>query len=283
MKYGIAMFPTDYAIPIDELARELEARSFESVWLPEHTHIPASRKSPWPGGPNLPREYWHTLDPFVALAAAAVVTKTLKLGTGICLVIERDPILLAKEVASLDHLSQGRVLFGIGGGWNAEEMEHHGTPFGERWKILRERIGALKAIWTQDEAEFHGKYVNFEKLWSYPKPVQKPYPPILMGGAGPHARQRAVDFDGHWIPIGGRAYSEPIAESMADFRARAEKAGRDPATLTVTIFGVAPDEARVATLRDAGVTRAVFFVPSATRDVVLPLLDQYASLAKKVG
>ena len=283
MKYGIAMFPTDYAIPIDELARELEARSFESVWLPEHTHIPASRKSPWPGGPNLPREYWHTLDPFVALAAAAVVTKTLKLGTGICLVIERDPILLAKEVASLDHLSQGRVLFGIGGGWNAEEMEHHGTPFGERWKILRERIGALKAIWTQDEAEFHGKYVNFEKLWSYPKPVQKPYPPILMGGAGPHARQRAVDFDGHWIPIGGRAYSEPIAESMADFRARAEKAGRDPATLTVTIFGVAPDEARLATLRDAGVTRAVFFVPSATRDVVLPLLDQYASLAKKVG
>jgi probable F420-dependent oxidoreductase len=283
MKYGIAMFPTDYAIPIDELARELEARSFESVWLPEHTHIPASRKSPWPGGPNLPREYWHTLDPFVALAAAAVVTKTLKLGTGICLVIERDPILLAKEVASLDHLSQGRVLFGIGGGWNAEEMEHHGTPFGERWKILRERIGALKAIWTQDEAEFHGKYVNFEKLWSYPKPVQKPYPPILMGGAGPHARQRAVDFDGHWIPIGGRAYSEPIAESMADFRARAEKAGRDSATLTVTIFGVVPDEARVATLRDAGVTRAVFFVPSATRDVVLPLLDQYAGLAKKVG
>jgi len=283
MKYGIAMFPTDYAIPIDELARELEARAFESVWLPEHTHIPASRKSPWPGGPNLPREYWHTLDPFVALGAAAVVTKTLKLGTGICLVIERDPILLAKEVASLDHLSQGRVLFGIGGGWNAEEMEHHGTPFAERWKILRERIGALKAIWTQDEAEFHGKYVNFEKLWSYPKPVQKPYPPILMGGAGPHARQRAVDFDGHWIPIGGRAYSEPIAESFADLRARAEKAGRDPATLTVTIFGVAPDEPRVAALRDAGVTRAVFFVPSATRDVVLPLLDQYAGLAKKVG
>jgi len=283
MKYGIAMFPTDYAIPIDELARELEARAFESVWLPEHTHIPASRKSPWPGGPNLPREYWHTLDPFVALGAAAVVTKTLKLGTGICLVIERDPILLAKEVASLDHLSQGRVLFGIGGGWNAEEMEHHGTPFAERWKILRERIGALKAIWTQDESEFHGKYVNFEKLWSYPKPVQKPYPPILMGGAGPHARQRAVDFDGHWIPIGGRAYSEPIAESLADFRARAEKAGRDPATLTVTIFGVAPDEPRVAALRDAGVTRAVFFVPSATRDVVLPLLDQYAGLAKKVS
>jgi probable F420-dependent oxidoreductase len=283
MKYGIAMFPADYAIQADELARELEGRGFESIWLPEHTHIPASRKSPWPGGPKLPREYWHSLDPFVALGAAAAVTKTLKLGTGICLVIERDTITLAKEVASLDHLSRGRVLFGIGGGWNAEEMEHHGTPFGERWKILRERIGAMKAIWTKDEAEFHGKYVNFDPMWSYPKPVQKPYPPILMGGAGPHARQRAVDFDGHWIPIGGRAYSEPIAESMADFRSRAEKAGRDPATLTVTLFGVTPDEAKLAALRDAGVTRAVFFVPPAPGHVVLPLLDQYAALAKKVG
>ena len=277
------MFPTDYAIQADELARELEGRGFESMWLPEHTHIPASRKSPWPGGPNLPREYWHSLDPFVALGAAAAVTKTLKLGTGICLVIERDTITLAKEVASLDHISRGRVLFGIGGGWNAEEMEHHGTPFGERWKILRERIAALKAIWTQEEAEFHGKYVNFDPMWSFPKPVQKPYPPILMGGAGPHARQRAVDFGGHWIPIGGRAYSEPIAESMADFRARAEKAGRDPATVTVTIFGVAPDEARLVALRDARVARAVFFVPSATGHLVLPLLDQYAALAKKVG
>ena len=283
MKYGIAMFPADYAIQADELARELERRGFEPIWLPEHTHIPASRKSPWPGGPNLPREYWHSLDPFVALGAAAAVTKTLKLGTGICLVIERDTITLAKEVASLDHISRGRVLFGIGGGWNAEEMEHHGTPFGERWKILRERIGAMKTIWTKAEAEFHGKYVNFDPMWSYPKPVQKPYPPILMGGAGPHARQRAVDFDGHWIPIGGRAYSEPIAESMADFRSRAEKAGRDPATLTVTLFGVAPDEAKLAALRDAGVTRAVFFVPPAPGHVVLPLLDQYAVLAKKVG
>ena len=283
MKYGIAMFPTDYAIQADELAREMEARGFESLWLPEHTHIPASRRSPWPGGGDLPREYWHTLDPFVALGAAAAVTKTLMLGTGICLVIERDPITLAKEVASLDHISRGRVLFGIGGGWNAEEMEHHGTPFAERWKILRERIAAMKAIWTQDEAEFHGKYVNFDKLWSYPKPVQKPHPPILMGGAGPHARQRAADFDGHWMPIGGRAYSEPVAESMADFRARAEKAGRDPAGVTVSIFGVPPDAEKLAGLRDAGVARVVFFAPSAIADTVLPLLDGYAAIAKKVG
>jgi len=280
MKYGVAMFPTDYAIQADALARELEARGFESLWLPEHTHIPTSRKSPWPGGADLPRDYWHTLDPFVALGAAAAVTTTLMLGTGICLVIERDPIILAKEVASLDFISGGRVLFGIGGGWNAEEMEDHGTPFGERWKILRERISAMKAIWTQEEAEYHGKYVNFDKLWSFPKPVQKPYPPILMGGSGPHARQRAAEFDGHWMPIIGR---DPLDEAIADLRQRAEKAGRDPAAVSVSLFGVRPDEGKLAAWRDLGVARVVFFVPSALAGTVLPLLDQYAAVAKKVG
>ena len=280
MKYGVAMFPTDYAIRADALARELEARGFESLWLPEHTHIPTSRKSPWPGGADLPRDYWHTLDPFVALGAAAAVTKTLMLGTGICLVIERDPIILAKEVASLDFISGGRVLFGIGGGWNAEEIEDHGTPFGERWKILRERISAMKAIWTQEEAQYHGKYVNFDKLWSYPKPVQKPYPPILMGGSGPHARQRAAEFDGHWMPIIGR---DPLDEAIADLRQRAEKAGRDPAAVSVSLFGVRPDEDKLAAWRDMGVARVVFFVPSALAGTVLPLLDQYAAVAKKVG
>ncbi|HWM76259.1 MAG TPA: LLM class F420-dependent oxidoreductase [Methylomirabilota bacterium] len=280
MKYGVAMFPTDYAIQADALARELEARGFESLWLPEHTHIPTSRKSPWPGGADLPRDYWHTLDPFVALGAAAAVTKTLMLGTGICLVIERDPIILAKEVASLDFISGGRVLLGIGGGWNAEEMEDHGTPFGERWKILRERISAMKAIWTQEEAEYHGKYVNFDKLWSFPKPVQKPYPPILMGGSGPHARQRAAEFDGHWMPIIGR---DPLDEAMADLRQRAEKAGRDPAAVSVSLFGVRPDEGKLAAWRDMGVARVVFFVPSALAGTLLPLLDQYAAVARKVG
>ena len=280
MKYGVAMFPTDYAIQTDALARELEARGFESLWLPEHTHIPTSRKSPWPGGADLPRDYWDTLDPFVALGAAAAVTKTLMLGTGICLVIERDPIILAKEVASLDFISGGRVLFGIGGGWNAEEMEDHGTPFGERWKILRERISAMKAIWTQEEAEYHGKYVNFDKLWSFPKPVQKPYPPILMGGSGPHARQRAAEFDGHWMPIIGR---DPLDEAIADLRQRAEKAGRDPAAVSVSLFGVRPDEGKLAAWRDLGVARVVFFVPCALAGTVLPLLDQYAAVAKKVG
>jgi probable F420-dependent oxidoreductase len=280
MKYGVYQFSTDYAMRADDLARAVEERGFESLFVPEHTHIPASRKSPWPGGPNLPREYWHTLDPFVSLAAAAAVTSRLKLGTGICLVIERDPITLAKEVASLDHLSRGRVLFGIGGGWNAEEMGHHGTDFGARWKILRERIAAMKEIWTKDEAEYHGKYVSFDKIWSYPKPVQKPYPPILMGGSGPHARQRAVDFDGHWMPVVSR---DPIEEGVADLKRRAEKAGRDPATVTMTLFGARPDEAKLAAWRDQGVTRVLFGVPSAERDRVLPLLDQCAALAAKVG
>ena len=282
MRYGAFIFATDYAIRPDDLGRALEERGFESLWVPEHTHIPASRRSAWPGGGDLPREYWHTLDPFVALGAAAAVTSRLMLGTGICLVIERDPIALAKEVATLDWISRGRVLFGIGGGWNAEEMEHHGTDFGSRWKLLRERIAAMKEIWTKDEAEYHGKFVNFDRMWAFPKPVQKPHPPILMGGAGPHARQRAVDFDGHWLPIGGRA-AEPLQESLADLRARAEKAGRDPATVTVSMFGVPADEGRLADLRDAGVHRAIFGLPPAGRDKVLPLLDRYADLARKVG
>lgn len=280
MKYGALIFATDYAIRTDDLARALEERGFESLWLPEHTHIPASRRSPWPGGPDLPKEYWHTLDPFVALSTAAAVTTTLKLGTGICLVIERDPITLAKEVASLDWVSRGRVLFGIGGGWNAEEMENHGSDFASRWKLLRERIAAMKAIWTQDEAEYHGTFVNFDRIWSFPKPVQKPYPPIVMGGSGPHARQRAADFDGHWMPIVGR---DDIKEGIADLRQRAERAGRDPSTVTVSLFGTPPDQARLAAWRDLGVERAIFRLPSEGRDAILPLLDQYAALAKKVG
>ncbi len=280
MHYGVYQFSTDYAMRADDLARAVEERGLESLFVPEHTHIPASRKSPWPGGPNLPREYWHTLDPFVTLAAAAAVTSRLKLGTGICLVIERDPITLAKEVASLDHMSRGRVLFGIGGGWNAEEMENHGTDFGARWKILRERIAAMKEIWTRDEAEYHGKFVSFDKIWSYPKPVQKPHPPILVGGGGAHARQRAVDFDGHWMPIVGR---DPIDDAIADLRQRAERAGRDPATVTVSLFGARPDESKLATWRDLGVARVLFHLPSAGGDRVLPLLDQYSALAVKVG
>jgi len=280
MKYGVFQFATDYAMRIDELARAVEERGFESLFVPEHTHIPKSRRSPWPGGPNLPREYWHTLDPFVSLAVAAAVTSRIKVGTGICLVIERDPITLAKEVASLDHVSQGRLLFGIGGGWNAEEMEHHGTDFASRWRLLRERIAAMKAIWTQDEPEYHGKFVDFEPIWSWPKPVQKPHPPILVGGNGANARQRAVDFDGHWMPIVSR---EDVAEGLADLRRRAERAGRDPAAVTLSLFGARPDAARLAAWRDIGVERVVFALPSEGRDRVLPLLDQQAALMRSIG
>ncbi|HYB44560.1 MAG TPA: LLM class F420-dependent oxidoreductase [Candidatus Methylomirabilis sp.] len=280
MHYGVFQFSTDYGMRIDDLARAVEERGLESLFVPEHTHIPASRRSPFPGGTDLPREYWHTLDPFVALGAAAAVTRRIKLGTGICLVIERDPITLAKEVASLDLLSRGRVLFGIGGGWNAEEMENHGTDFASRWKLLRERVAAMKEIWTAEEPEYHGKFVNFDKIWSYPKPVQKPHPPILMGGSGPHARQRAVDFDGEWMPVVGR---DPVEDAIVDLRRRAERAGRDPATAVVTLFGARPDEVKLTGWRDMGVARVLFHVPPAGRDRVLPLLDKYRDLATKIG
>ena len=194
MHFGLTMFQADYAMRVDDLAREAEARGFTSLWLPEHTHIPVSRRSPWPGGGELPKEYCHTHDLFVALATAAAVTRTLKVCSGICLLVERDPITTAKEVASLDALSNGRVMFGIGGGWNAEEMENHGTNFKTRWKLLRERVEAMKKVWTDDEAEYHGEFVNFDPIWSWPKPVQKPHPPIFLGGHGPKALQRVVDY-----------------------------------------------------------------------------------------
>ncbi len=277
MHYGVVMFPTDYAIRPDDLARAVEQRGFESLWVPEHTHIPASRKSPWPGGPNLPQEYWHSHDPFVALAMAAAVTSTLKLGTGICLVIERDPITLAKEVASLDHLSRGRFLFGIGGGWNAEEMEHHGTPFKSRWKVLRERMLAMKELWTKEEAEYHGEYVRFEKSWAYPKPVQKPHPPILMGGDGPTTFDRVVEFCDGWMPIAGRGMSA-LPEKIATLQKRAKEAGRG--RIPVTAFMPKPERGVMDALESAGVERVVLGLPSDVGEKVLPLLDGYAKLMR---
>jgi probable F420-dependent oxidoreductase len=278
MKLGVSMFNTDYSIRIDDLAREVEARGLESLWLPEHTHIPKSRKSPWPGGANLPKEYWHTHDPFVALATAAAVTSRLKLGTGICLVVERDPITLAKEVASLDFLSGGRFLFGIGGGWNAEEMANHGTDFKKRWRVLREKILAMKEIWTKDEAEFHGEFVNFDPIWSYPKPVQKPHPPVLLGVNTPNALDRVVEYAEGWFPLAARAGD--LARGIADLRRRAEKAGRDPNSLTVSIFAANPEKTTVRQYEKAGAERAIFHLPSAERDEVLPILDRWGKLAQ---
>jgi probable F420-dependent oxidoreductase len=274
MDIGVFMFPTEYAIRVDELARELEARGFESLFLPEHTHIPVSRRTPFPSGGPLPPEYSHTLDPFVALSAAAAATTRLRVGTGICLLIQRDPIVTAKAVASLDLLANGRFLFGIGAGWNAEEMENHGTAHPTRFRVLRERVLAMKAIWTQEEARFHGEFVRFDPIWSYPKPVQKPHPPILLGGESGHTLQRVVDFCDGWFPR-GRAGADAILAGIDDLRVRAERAGRAMKTISVSVFGAPPDAAVLARFRAAGVTRALFRLPPEGRDRVLPLLDQW--------
>jgi probable F420-dependent oxidoreductase len=278
MHVGVTIFATEYAIRIDELAREAEARGFESLWVPEHTHIPTSRRSPFAGG-ELPEEYKHTLDPFVSLMAAAAVTKRLKVGTGICLIIERDTITTAKSVASLDLLSDGRFLFGIGAGWNAEEMEHHGTDFKTRFRRMREQVLAMKAIWTKDVAEYHGEHVHFDPIWAWPKPAQKPHPPVLLGGESGHTLQRVVDFCEGWFP---RARNiDAVVSGMADLAQRAARAGRDMKTISVSVFGVAkPDRAALDRLRDLGVTRAILRLPSEGRDRILPMLDEWAKLVR---
>lgn len=278
MFLGAAIFATDYAIRPDVLARLLEERGFESLFLPEHTHIPASRRSPWPGGGDLPRDYWHTLDPFVALTAAAAATTHLRVGTGICLLVERDPITTAKEVASLDLLSGGRFIFGIGGGWNAEEMENHGTDFKKRWRLLRERVLAMKEIWTSEEAEFHGEIVGFDKIWANPKPVQKPHPPILMGGDGPTTFDRVVEFCDGWMPISAR--TPDVVEKVEALRRRAVEAGRDPKSISVSVFAAKPERAALDELEAAGVERAILMLPPEGAESVSPLLDKYAKLIR---
>lgn len=279
MQFGITMFVTDYGIPVVELARACEDLGFESLWLPEHTHIPTSRRSPWPGGPELPREYSHSLDPFIALTAAASVTSTLRLGTGICLVIERDPITTAKEVATLDHLSNGRFLFGIGGGWNLEEMSNHGTDPAARWKLMREQILAMKEIWSRDEAEFHGQYVNFDPMWQWPKPIQKPHPPIIIGGNGPHTLRRVLEYGDGWIPILGRGQS--LEERLPELTQLTQAAGREP--IPVTIWSARAEPAFIEKMASLGATRCVFGLPAAAADEVLPRLKQYAEAIKVVA
>ena len=281
MKIGVVMFATDYAIRPDDFAKACEDRGFESVWYPEHTHIPASRRSPWPGGSELPKDYWHTYDLFASLMAAAAVTKTIKVGSGICLVQEHDPIKLAKEVATVDQLSNGRLLLGIGGGWNAEEMGNHGTPFDRRWKILREKIEAMKVIWSEDEAEYHGEFVNFDPMWSYPKPLQKPHPPILLGAHTPGGLNRVANYCDGWIPIAPR--TPDLKASISDLHARAEKFGRQASELSVSAFMAPAEEAVLHEYQGLGVERAIFAVPSQSRDKVLPILDNYATLIPKVS
>jgi probable F420-dependent oxidoreductase len=276
MHIGVCIFATDYAIRIDELAREAEARGFESLWVPEHTHIPTSRRTPFPGGGELPREYSHTLDPFVSLMAAAAVTSRLKVGTGICLLIQRDTITTAKEVATLDLLSGGRFLFGIGGGWNQDEMENHGTDYKSRFRKLTEQVRAMKEIWTKEDAHFHGEFVRFDPVWSWPKPAQKPHPPVLLGGESSHTLLRVVDCCEGWFPRGRAA--DRVLSGLRELRERATKAGRDPKTISTSVFGAPADRAVLDQWREAGVTRAILRLPPEGRDRVLPLLDQWTAL-----
>jgi probable F420-dependent oxidoreductase len=275
MKIGFYYFATDYSMPLVEVARALEERGYESLFVPEHTHIPASRRTPWPGGAELPREYSHTLDPFVGLAAAAAATRNLRLGTGICLLTERDPIVTAKEVATLDLISGGRFEFGIGAGWNVEEMANHGTAFDTRFRVMVDRAKAMQAIWTQDEASYQGEFTAFEPIWSWPKPVQKPHPPILLGGETKYTLRRVMEFCDGWFPR-GRAFSDPEAE-MSRLRAAAEEAGRAIKTVSTTLFGTKPEKEYVAQCKAAGVDRALFALPPQGRDAVLPIMDKYTA------
>jgi probable F420-dependent oxidoreductase len=278
MHIGVMIFPTDQTIEPVELAREAEARGFESLWFPEHSHIPASRETPWGGNPEappLPEFYWRTHDPFVALAACAAVTEEIKVGTGICLVAQRDPIHTAKEVASLDRISGGRFLFGIGYGWNKEEMAHHGTAYGERRAILRENVWAMKRLWSEDEASFDGQHVHFSPSWSWPKPVQLGGPPVILGGnAGPRTAADIAEFCDGWMPIGGRHPLEKWDLVVDACRA----IDRDPETVERGLFGARPDAATLHELADSGFSRVVLGLPQSSRDDVLAKLDEYAPL-----
>jgi probable F420-dependent oxidoreductase len=280
VKFGVAMFPTEYTIEPGELARMAEERGFESLFFPEHTHIPASRRTPYPPGGELPREYSHTLDPFVAVTAAATATERLRVGTGICLVVERDPITTAKEVASVDHVSGGRFLFGVGAGWNEEEMENHGTDPRRRFGLMRERIEAMKVIWANDEATYHGRHVNFEGIWSWPKPVQQPHPPILVGGNGRTVTDRVLAFGDEWFPnrLGD---DDKNRARIAKLQRRAEEAGRGHIPVSLQI---APERAEeIEPYAEVGVERCVYYLPPAGREKVEPRLNKLAKVVEEVG
>ena len=272
MHVGVAMFCTDYAIAPTELARALEERGFESLWLPEHSHIPLSRRSPFPQGGELPKKYYDVMDPFVVLGAAAAVTTRLKLATGICLVAQRDPIQTAKEVATIDRLSHGRFLFGVGAGWNAEELADHGTDFHSRHQVMRERIAAMRQIWTTAKPEYHGQYVAFGPMMAWPKPVQKPHPPVLVGGEMPHGARRALAYGDGWVPHALRS-TYRLLDRLGEFRAMERAAGR---TVPITAFAVEHDPAAWPAYRDAGIARIVLSIESEPAERVIAQLDRWA-------
>ncbi|MEM7253744.1 MAG: LLM class F420-dependent oxidoreductase [Pseudomonadota bacterium] len=279
MELGIFSYNTEYTIRIDELARAAEARGCESIWVPEHTHIPASRDSEFPGGGELPREYAHMSDPFTSLAAAAAVTDRIKLGTAISLINQHDPIALAKQVATLDRLSNGRFIFGVGAGWNVEEMGNHGIAFNKRWKALRERVEAMKVMWTEDEASYHGEFVNFDRIWSYPKPVQQPHPPILLGTfASDIGRRRVAEYADGWIPV--MAFFDDLPKAVADLKAKLTESERNPdgVDISVVFINQRPTEKRLAACREAGANRVVLSLKPVERDAALGQLDEFVAL-----
>ena len=277
MRIGVFYFAPDYGVDISELARALEERGFASLYVPEHTHIPTSRRTPFPRGGEIPESYGHIHDPFIALSFAAAATKHLLVGTGIYLIPERDPIVTAKCVASLDQMSGGRFIFGIGGGWNVEEMENHGARYNTRFKLMRERILAMKELWTQTEAAFHGEFVNFDPVWSWPKPAQRPHPPILLGGESDYTLRRIVEYCDGWIPRPVAGFTPKGALDRLHRMAQAE--GRDPASLSISVFRAPADRAALAEYREVGINEAILEVPDASRDEILRTLDRYAPLA----
>ena len=279
MDFGASMFFTDYSMTPVALGRALEERGFESVWAPEHSHIPTSRRTPFPGGGDLPKRYYDCMDPFVTLAAAAAATKNLKIGTGVCLVNQRDPIQTAKLVASIDQVSEGRFLFGIGIGWNADEMENHGTVYATRAKLVRERIEAMKVIWTKSKAEYHGEFVNFDEMMAWPKPVAKPHPPVIVGGAFPQGARRALRYGDGWIPVAGRG---SIDDGLRAFKQMAAEAGRDPAEVPISAFGAKEDLDGIRRHGELGVSRTVVMLESEKEDKILPVLDRWAEIIRKV-
>ncbi len=284
MQYGLAYFPTDLAMQPVEFGEAAEAAGFESIWFAEHSHIPVSRRTPWggrEGAPPLPEHYWRTHDSIVALAAIAARTETIRLGTGIALLAQHDTIWMAKQIASLDVISGGRAIFGIGYGWNIEEMENHGVDPSRRRAIVREKALAVKKIWTQDEASFEGDHVSFDAMWSWPKPLQEPHPPIVIGGAGtPVTFRHIAEFGDGWMPLYGRF---PIGDNVAQLRAQAEAAGRDPASIDVTVYMAPKDAAVVEELRSAGVDRILFGVKSVGADEARVQIEELGKFAATLG
>jgi probable F420-dependent oxidoreductase len=272
---GITTFAGAYGMEPDAIGRAVEERGFESLFFPEHTHIPVSSRR---ADGSSTRPFAETYDPFVALSAVAAVTSTLRLGTGVCLVTQRDPIVTAKEVACLDRLSGGRFVFGVGAGWNRMELANHGTDPRTRMALLAERVLAMRQIWTTDEAEFHGKYVDFEPIWSWPKPVQRPHPPVLVAGNGPGTEDRVLAFGDGWFPqCDGLADAEELSKRTAALRRRAADAGRE--SLPVTVFNTPPDSRLLDTLADGGIDRCLLLLPAGTESRMLARLDEWAPFA----